>query len=568
MKKLFISIILLFITVLSFGTIYYVSTIGNDSRNGLYPTYTSGSNGPWLTWEKGFNSLSPGDTLYILGGVYPVPYTDGRGVEGDLTGTSDSWIYVLNYPGSGDPILDCSNVTELTAWEDHNGGLAFTGSYFHVKGLTVRNVFQITENNVPADMVYAFTVYSASNAIIENCKSHDSHGKGFYITSCDNTISLNCDAWNHCDSLTHPDHMPGNNGYGWFIEDYGSTTRTVYVKNCRAWNCGDDGFQASITRAYVEFDSCWSFNNGALDGEGNGFKLGWQEVDATNLRRVMANCLSVYNGARGVTTNEGSGYFASTMNVYNNTIYKNGWRGTWSGISIENTSSNDAQELRRIFRNNISAQNSGDNISVNSGALYTHSNNTWDLPVTVTDADFKYIPATRTEAVSLLETGRKSDGSLPDLGDFLKLAEGSDLIDTGVDVGLPYTGSAPDLGFAEYAEVGASTATDILTFTFTEQTGAATINATLHTVSIEVEWDADVTDLTPTITVSSGATIDPLSGVSQDFTSPVVYTVTAEDTVTEQEWTVTVTQESTPSTEIKLLKHGSKMLKKGIKLMK
>jgi hypothetical protein len=43
---------------------------------------------------------------------------------------------------------------------------------------------------------------------------------------------------------------------------------------------------------------------------------------------------------------------------------------------------------------------------------------------------------------------RKSDGSLPDI-DFLKLAPTSDLINKGVEVGLPYNGSAPDMGAFE-----------------------------------------------------------------------------------------------------------------------
>jgi hypothetical protein len=45
---------------------------------------------------------------------------------------------------------------------------------------------------------------------------------------------------------------------------------------------------------------------------------------------------------------------------------------------------------------------------------------------------------------------RLADGSLPFL-DFLRLAPGSHLIDAGVDVGLPYNGVAPDLGWLETA---------------------------------------------------------------------------------------------------------------------
>ena len=47
---------------------------------------------------------------------------------------------------------------------------------------------------------------------------------------------------------------------------------------------------------------------------------------------------------------------------------------------------------------------------------------------------------------------RKADGSLPDI-DFLRLVAGSHLIDAGVNVGLPFNGSAPDLGYFETAAI-------------------------------------------------------------------------------------------------------------------
>jgi hypothetical protein len=99
-----------------------------------------------------------------------------------------------------------------------------------------------------------------------------------------------------------------------------------------------------------------------------------------------------------------------------------------------------------------------------------------------------------------------------------------------------------------YSEVEIdSTLTDILTFTLPTQTGAATINATNHTVAIEVNYLATVTNLTPSITVSYGATISPTSMTSRDFTTPQTYTVTALDGTTTQEWVVTVTQAEEPA---------------------
>lgn len=83
-------------------------------------------------------------------------------------------------------------------------------------------------------------------------------------------------------------------------------------------------------------------------------------------------------------------------------------------------------------------------------------------------------------------------------------------------------------------------ANDIVAYSFVEQTGLATIDSVAHTVAIEVAAGTDVTDLVPTIVVSPDATIVPASGVADDFTNPVVYTVTSTGG-TDQTWTVTVT---------------------------
>ncbi|MCD4834244.1 MAG: T9SS type A sorting domain-containing protein [Bacteroidales bacterium] len=88
---------------------------------------------------------------------------------------------------------------------------------------------------------------------------------------------------------------------------------------------------------------------------------------------------------------------------------------------------------------------------------------------------------------------------------------------------------------------------DILTFSFTEQTGAAVINNVAHTVDIEVEFGTDITSLVAAFTLSAEATAkigltDQVSGTTaNDFSSPVTYVIIAED-ASEQNWIVTVTE--------------------------
>ncbi len=90
-------------------------------------------------------------------------------------------------------------------------------------------------------------------------------------------------------------------------------------------------------------------------------------------------------------------------------------------------------------------------------------------------------------------------------------------------------------------EAAISTQAEILSFSLVEQIGPATIDSEAGTIEITVAPNTEVTALVPTIEISLGATISPESGVAQDFTSAVVYTVTAQDGTTTRAWTVTVT---------------------------
>ncbi len=70
----------------------------------------------------------------------------------------------------------------------------------------------------------------------------------------------------------------------------------------------------------------------------------------------------------------------------------------------------------------------------------------------------------------------------------------------------------------------------------------ATIDEVNHKITATVSYGTDLSteNLTPTITLSSGATVSPSSGASQRFYTPVTYTVTAEDGTTTQTYTVEV----------------------------
>lgn len=65
------------------------------------------------------------------------------------------------------------------------------------------------------------------------------------------------------------------------------------------------------------------------------------------------------------------------------------------------------------------------------------------------------------------------------------------------------------------------------------------IDQTNYKITLNVPPVADLTNLSPSINVSQKAIVSPASNVPQNFTSPVIYTVTAEDG-SAQNYTVTV----------------------------
>ncbi|MBQ1652173.1 MAG: DUF5018 domain-containing protein, partial [Bacteroidales bacterium] len=92
-----------------------------------------------------------------------------------------------------------------------------------------------------------------------------------------------------------------------------------------------------------------------------------------------------------------------------------------------------------------------------------------------------------------------------------------------------------------------SSAAEITAFSFAEDVQVAVINSDAASVSSTVSFStASLSGLVPTIAVSDYATISPASGAARDFSSPVTYTVTAEDGTT-KDWTVTVSKETVAS---------------------
>jgi len=87
---------------------------------------------------------------------------------------------------------------------------------------------------------------------------------------------------------------------------------------------------------------------------------------------------------------------------------------------------------------------------------------------------------------------------------------------------------------------------EILTFGFEEDVveyvTISAVEENAATILVGVSAGTDVSSLTPTITVSYGATVSPMGGEAMDFTEPVTFVVTSEDELTVNTYTVIVSE--------------------------
>ncbi len=457
------------------ATTYYVAPDGSDNYKGTIAS-------PWGTWQKAFSTAVAGDIVYFRGGTYysagtsTWPKIDPHGyVPLGHSGTPTQPICFYNYPGET-PILDCSEQFSISSIIS---GIEIIKAHdIKFKGLTICNVFQREQAKLAQGITLSFT----SNLSFENMTVHDISGRGMYASiivgyydgnltpdtiKSDTTRWINCDFYNLCDSLSA---SPGDAADGMKGIFNGRTSVSYpnsywYLYGCRFWNYTDDGADLG-GHGIVVLDHCWASSThkywnychaSGWDMEGNGFKEGGRFVQfvmsdssAPINWRIIKNCVAANCVGAGFYDLDYIPYYRTNALIYNNTSYNNkiGFYG------LENYS---YRPRTTILRNNIAYKNSDYPAAFYRPSIYPESNNTWaatqqvnDWPgwvtnpnVTVTDNDFISLDTTQ------IYSARKSDHSLPDIT-FLHLAKVSDLIDAGIDVGLPISGKSPYMGAFEY----------------------------------------------------------------------------------------------------------------------
>lgn len=438
MKKILFILFVFVLPQIVIANKFYVHPNGNDGNPG-----TIGF--PFKTWDRLNGFLVAGDTAFIRGGTYLAPKGNAASVQvywQNLHGNANNWITIMAYPGE-QPVLDGSNITPT--YPDPNMVYIINCSYVHFIGLHVTNLKQISDGS---GISRGWNLDNSPNIWSDRIEVDHVGGGGVNIYSnCDDAYFLNCDSHHNADPFSGGGPGAYGNADGFDCTGGVNTTRITF-EGCRAYFNSDDGWDNFNTTGTRIWKNCLAYRNGYVQDingnitngqDGNGFKLGPLTngacgTDNFSVLRVLQNCVAFNNRANGFDQN---GQPTMLYQIYNCTAYKNGTIGFQFQYSCATPNN-----LPQTLKNNVSYLNG---TAVNfTGPQTNVSNNTWNGAVTVNSADFLSLDSTGISGPRDNVTG-----AYPNLN-FLKLAPGSDLINAGVNVGLPYVGSAPDMGAYEF----------------------------------------------------------------------------------------------------------------------
>ncbi|MCX6236237.1 MAG: right-handed parallel beta-helix repeat-containing protein [Bacteroidia bacterium] len=401
MKRIFLYVIISILTLYGhslYGKNYFIASNGSNINSGTI-------NSPFLTIAYAVSIASPGDTIFIRGGNYTLTAR----IDLSKSGNAASRMILWAFPGER-PLLDFSGESFGIA------GMNLASNYWYIKGISIKGAGDngmLVSNN-------------ANNNIIEFCEFYENRDSGLQLSGGANSNKIiNCDSYYNADPTDYGD------ADGFAVKmDVGTGN---YFFGCRSWLNVDDGWDGYLRGANdvtTTIENCWTWNNGyfkdgtdaGANANGNGFKMGGSDDKTLMHNFILLNCLSFSNKAKGFDQNNNKG----SITLYNCTGHNN----TGNDFSVS------------------SALNSGKTCTIKNcvvlgkfslGSFVVQQTNSWLSPYTVNASDFlSIIPA---EVIA----PRQADGSLPVIT-YMHLAGGSDLIDAGTNVDLPYNGSKPDLG--------------------------------------------------------------------------------------------------------------------------
>jgi hypothetical protein len=168
------------------------------------------------------------------------------------------------------PRLDCNENPD----DGNRGGITVNAHYVTIKNIVLRGA-----NDTGIEV-------QGIEGIIENVLTYECADTGIQISSGD---PFTPQARNNDSHTNNDSQCDGENADGFAIKE-GTGTGNQFI-GCRAWNNADDGFDFFAWTSPVTLQNSWAFDQtrttGGSGSDGNGFKLGGDDVSATHVLSAL-----------------------------------------------------------------------------------------------------------------------------------------------------------------------------------------------------------------------------------------------------------------------------------------
>ena len=402
----------------------HVALGGDDAASGT-------AQAPLASVSAAVDRVRPGDTILLHDGVFPCRQT----ILLSGSGTEDQPLRLQAAPGAK-PVLEFAGVTATDEKQRAvSRGLFLTGDHWILEGLEICHA---ADNGLKIE---------GSHNRVERCVFHHNGDSGLQIglakkskndgtLAAHNTI-VNCDSFRNFDARTK-----GENADGFACKLFPGPGNSFV--GCRAWENADDGWDLFMTTFPVTLERCWAWHNGdpglfevegSYQGDGNGFKLGGQDKPASHLVRRCVAFDHPFGSGNGFEDNNNT----APITLQHCTAWGN-------------RTNFQFKKAAHVLENSASFAPTRSKSGVEFDADVICRSNSW-TPDPNPKKKGKYVSTLTADEFTGLDAARAmaarlADGRLPDTG-FAAPRRGGRLVDAGIDLGLPYAGSAPDLGAVE-----------------------------------------------------------------------------------------------------------------------
>lgn len=340
------------------ATNYYVSGKGSDTNNGL-STSTA-----FRTIQKAADLTQPGDTVFVMNGLYTNFWPKGDAVTINHSGSPSAWITYEAYPGNSPKL-------KFNGW---SGFYVAGAAYIEING------FKIEGNNDSVTLNYALTQKSnLDNSITSGYGILvDGHTLNHHIRVVNNKV-YKCGGagiqFSHSDYVTVKNNKVYDNG--WYSPN-GNSDISLYQNANSDNNTGYKNYVINNV-SYGNYNYIPFSITGTIT-DGNGIIIDDSKNTQNNStygvytgKTLVANNLVFNNGGSGIHT-----YYSGHVDVINNTAYMNSQNPAINGGEIFAMESEDVNIL-----NNILYSASGKKLTSN----WNNSNVTYDYNIYFNSTD-------------------------------------------------------------------------------------------------------------------------------------------------------------------------------------